>query len=103
MNPLEQQRAASPEQIANQPSAERQRELEDAKNALKETINGMSRKKLITMNDSSLSLLIMGCDCDIDKYASLEMESNAGNAPDMAAFYATEKLIRIKKCLENKN
>ena len=101
MNSLEQQDIKPQEQKPNQPSAEYQRELNIAKNDLKITLDGISREKLIALNDPIVSHLIIGCDGDVDKYVHDKMEGNAGNAPDIAALHVTQNLIRIKKCLEN--
>lgn len=91
------------EQPTNQPSAKRQRELDDAKSALKKIVASVPRDKLKLMDDPLVSCLIMGCDGDVDQYARLKMASNAGNAPNVVAFHVTENLIRIKEYLESQN
>lgn len=103
MNSLEKQDLTPLEQNTYQLSVERQRELDDAKNALKKIVNSIPSERLKAMNDLLTSFLIMGCDGDVDKYVRLKMECNAGNAPDVAAFHVTENLIRIKEYLESQN
>jgi len=87
----------SSEKPTNQPSAECQRELDNARNALKRIINDLPREKLRAMNDPVISYLVMGCDGDVDEYVRLRMGNNAGNAPDVAAFHVAKNLILIKK------
>ena len=88
MNSLEQQN--------NQPSAERQRELDEARNALKKIVDGLPPEKLKIMNDPIISYLVIGCDGDVDKYVRLKMAGNTGNAPDVAAFHVAKNLTLVK-------
>ena len=98
MNKFEQQAMAPQEN--REPAPERRRELIDAKNALKEVTENISRENLKKMIDALTSDFIDGYGGDVNRYTLMKMNAESGNDPDVVAFHVAENLTRIKERLE---